>query len=456
MRKEVNMLSGSITKGLLAIAVPIMVVNVVQTLFNIIDMTILRMFGNASAVGSAGASSTLIALMTAIAVGLSVGANVVVARHLGRRDRENVAKAVGTALVISFIVGFTLLAIGVLCAELFLGWMNCPPELMADAVLYLRLYFLGVPILMLYNFTASILRATGDSKRPMVFLIIGGIAKVLSTLLFTGVFHMGVEGVAFATIISWSISAGLCGYTLIRRGGSVKVDFQKLRLYKKEALGILAVGIPTGLQQALYSLANVIIAAAVNAAGPDATTGISIANTFDGVLYQICHAPSLAVLSYVSQNVGCGNIKRAKQSILHGIMITTCLGAFFGALSAIFSAQLSSLMSVDPNVIAFSQQKMIIISSTYFVCGINESLVAGLRGMGRPNVPLVATMLFMCALRFVWVYLIYPFVPTLTFLYLVWPVGWVLCILTELPFLFFTIRKLRRRAEAPPPEAVAA
>ena len=198
------------------------------------------------------------------------------------------------------------------------------------------------------------------------------------------------------------------------------------------------------MQQALYSVANTIIAATVNTFGPDATTGISIANNFDGILYQISVAPSLALVSYVSQNIGNGNVKRAEQSVGRCILITVAFGASFGALSAIFSSQLSSIMSDIPEVIAFSRQKMIIISSTYFICGINESMGAALRRIGKPIVPMISTMVYMCAFRFVWVYLIFPVCPNLTFLYLVWPVGWILSIATNLIFYVKDIKKLRR------------
>ena len=200
---------------------------------------------------------------------------------------------------------------------------------------------------------------------------------------------------------------------------------------------------PAGLQSCLYSVANVIISATVNSFGPEATTGISIANNYDGILYQICHATSLAVMPYVSQNVGAGNVTRAISSVKKGILITVCLGATFGALSACFAVPLSSVMSSDPVVIAYSQQKMIIISSTYFICGINDIFGAALRGMGKPMVATVSTLVYMCLFRFVWVYLIFPLLPNLTFLYLVWPIGWVLSIITLLFVFVPTAKKLK-------------
>lgn len=445
MKKEVNMLSGSIIKGLLTIAIPIMVMNVMQSLFNIIDMTILKMYDTDGGytVGAVGAGGTLISLITGLLIGSSSGANVVISRYIGKGDNQKAEKAVGSAIFIAIVGGLLLLVIGVSFAEVFLFIVNCPDELLAQASLYFRLYFVGVPILMVYNFCAAILRSTGDTRRPMIYLTIGGVVKVLLTFVFVAFCQMKVEGVAFATIISWLVSAVLGARALYTNEGAVKIRIANIRYHKEQIKEILKIGIPAGLQQALYSVANVIIAATVNSFGKDATTGISIANQFDGILYQIVTAPALAVMPYVSQNVGKGNIKRATQAITRGMMITVCMGASFGALSAIFSGQLSSIMSSNPAVIAYAQQKMIIISSTYFICGINEILGASLRGMGRPLVATIATFIFMCAIRFVWVYLFFPLLPNLTFLYLIWPIGWVLSITMLLIFLFPTIKQLK-------------
>ena len=225
----------------------------------------------------------------------------------------------------------------------------------------------------------------------------------------------------------------------------------RVRFYKQELADILRIGVPSGLQQALYSIANVIITATVNTYGPQATTGISIANNFDGILYQISIAPALAVMPYVSQNLGANNMKRAKQAIWKGMLITVGLGATFGALSAIFSEQLASIMAADSVIVAYAQQKMIIISSTYFICGINEIMGAALKGMGKPMVPAVSTLVFMCLIRFVWVYGAFPLWQAygidsfdLTFLYLIWPIGWTLSILTLICFYIPTIKKLQR------------
>ncbi len=454
-KKEVNMLSGSIMKGLMTIAIPIIIMNVLQSLFNIIDMTILKMYDTDGgySVGAVGASGTLFSFITGLVVGVAAGANVVIARYIGKGDKDGIEKTVSTAIIFSVMSGLTLLVIGVVFAEFFLSLVNCPTKFFDKAVLYFRMYFLGVPILMLYNFCAAILRSSGDSRRPMVYLTIGGIIKVVLTFLFVAVFKMEVVGVALATIISWIVIATLCVVVLIRDGGVLKINFKKFRIYGEQLKEMLRIGIPTGLQQALYSVANLVIAGAVNTYGADeitranASTGVSIANQFDGILYQIAVGPSLAVMPYVSQNVGAKNMKRAKEAICKGMFITIIFGGGLGALSAIFSAQLSSIMSSNPEVIRFSQQKMMLVSSTYFICGINEILGAALKGMGKPMIPMIATMIFMCGIRFPWVWFVYPLFKNLTFLYTVWPIGWVLSIIMVLSFLIPTAKKLQRKID---------
>lgn len=447
---EVDMLSGSIVKGLLQISLPIMIMNVVMSLFNIVDMTVLRMFDSSDgfAVGAVGACSTLISLITGLLIGCSAGANVVVAKYIGMGNREKVERATGTAILFALVGGAGLAVIGVCFAEVFLGWMNCPDRLMSDAVLYFRLYFAGVPILMVYNFCAALLRSTGDSRRPMVYLILGGAVKLGFNFLFVAGLKMTVDGVAFATIISWIVMVFFGVRALITHEGAIKLKPSRLRFYGEEIKEILIIGIPAGLQQALYSIANVIITTTVNSFGPEASTGISIANNFDGILYQVSIAPALAVMPYVSQNIGAGNLGRARRAVLDGLIITIAFGASLGALSAIFSGPLSSLMSTNPAVIAYSKQKMVIISSTYFICGMNHVFSEALRGMKRPNLPTIATLVYMCFLRFIWVYCFFPFVPHFTFLYLVWPVGWVLSIVTLLPFYFTTFKRLKKENRA--------
>ena len=439
------MLSGSITKALLVMTMPIMVMNVMQSLFGVVDMTILGRLVNDTATGAVGACGTLITLCTVLLIGVSIGANVIVARRIGSGNLESTGKAVGTSVLFAIVGGFILLIVGVVFAEQMLILTNCPEALLPQAVIYFKLYFLGVPVLMLYNFCASILRSIGETKRPMYYLIIGGVVKVLLNLFCILVLKLTVEGVAIATIVSNIITGGLAFRLLLKKRESLGFNFKLIRFYPDELKEILFVGVPAGVQKALYSFANVVIVTAVNSFGEDATTGVAIANQFDGILYQIVCATSFAATPYISQNIGAGKLSRAKKTVWISTLITIAFGVVFGSLSAIFSGKLSSLMSSTPEVIKYSCGKMVIISSTYFICGINEIIGGALRGMNKPIIPTVTTLVFMCLIRFVWVYAVFPLVPSLTFLYLIWPIGWVLSITTQLIAYFPAMSKLQKK-----------
>ena len=404
-------------------------------------MTTLSTSPDPTAVGAVGACGILTVLSTSLLVGISTGANIIVARRIGENNKERTDRAVMTSLLTAILGGIALMVVGALLAEFFLKLTNCPDSLLPKATKYFRIYFYGVPISMVYNFCASILRATGDSKRPMYFLTLGGIIKVLLTIFFVSHFDMSVEGVAFATIISTTVSCTLILLRLIKSQNVVQVNFKQIKIDMKELKDILFIGIPAGLQSALYSVANAVITTAVNSFGEDATTGISIANQFDGILYHIIWAPSIAVSPYVSQNIGAGNLERVKKTVRSAILITIVFGSSFGMLSAVFSKELSSIMSSDPVVIAYSQEKMVIISSTYFICGINEVMGGVLRGLGKPIIPTVSILIFMCLLRFIWVYAIFPLCPNFTFLYAVWPIGWILSIITLVSAYCIEIKK---------------
>lgn len=443
--KNVDMLSGSITKGLLSLSIPIMIMNVMQSLFTIIDMTALKYFSSDSAVGAIGVCGTVITLVTTLLVGISSGANVVVAKRIGQKDYDSINKSVMTAILTAITGGIILMIIGFTFAESFLRMIDCPPTLLPKATIYFKIYFLGVPVIMFYNFCASILRAIGDTKKPMYFIILAGFLKVVFTIVLLMISDMDVEGVAIATIISQFVASALAFIAILKYDEIVHFDFKKIRFDIKELKEMLFIGVPTGLQHSLYTFANVVIVTAVNSFGEYAATGISIANQFDGILYNIIIAPSLAVMPYIAQNVGAQNFKRVKKVITRSVLITVAFGASFGLLSAFFSRELSSIMTSNPEIIAYSRQKMIIISSTYFICGINEVMGGILKGLGKPIVPTISTFVYMCAIRFPWVYFIFPLCPNLTFLYLIWPIGWILSIITQLIAYFPAVSKLQRQ-----------
>ena len=446
--KHVDMLSGSVMRGLFTMAVPVMIMNVAASLFNLADSAALKAFGHGTAVGAVSAAGTLQTVFTCLVTGLAAGASVVIARHLGAKERRRAEEAASTALLLAVGLGLFLLVVGCFSARTLLVLMNCKGTLLEEATTYMRIYFLGAPFLALSSFSSAALRSIGDTRRPMYILFIGCILKLVLTVTFLSISDKGVESVALATLVTFLVKAVLTLGALVRSREALTVDLRHMTFRMSELRATLYNGLPPAAQTALYSLANVVIISAVNLFGPDATTGVGIANQYDGIIYQLVCAPSVAAIPYVAQNIGAGDSRRAKRAILCAMLITIGFGASLGSFSAIFAPQLSGLLATTTAARDYAVQKMIIISSTYFICGINEVVGGALKGMGRPISPMIANLIYLCGLRFIWVYAIFPLVPNLTFLYLVWPISWACSIVTLLPFLSHALRSLGRKRAA--------
>ena len=443
-KKRVDMLYGSITKSMLQMILPLMVINIISSLFKLIDMSILGKLTNDNAVGAVGVCNAIISLCTGTLIGISAGANVLVARCIGEENQEKTEKAVGTAIMVSLILGILVLVFGVSFAEVFLRWIDCPESIFDKAAVYFRIYFIGMPAISLYNFAAAILRAFGDTKRPMVFLIIGAVIKIVLDIVLITAFNMTAEGVAIATASANIVAAGLTLGVLFSEKDKIHISLKILKIRSEEVKQILFIGVPAGLHFAFSAFSNVVMSSAVNGLGVNAVTGVSVANRFDEILYQISNAPSLASMAFVAQNIGAKNFKRAEKAVLIAVIITVIVGLFPGILFALFSKQLSGLITNTPAVIEYSCQRLILVSLTYFLCGINDVFGEALRGMGKPIAPTVATFLFLCLLRFVWVYGFFPRFLHLTFLYLVWPVGWAGSITTLFIIYFYSMKNIRK------------
>lgn len=450
--KNVNMLEGPIGKGLISMILPIMVMNVAQVLFTIIDMTLLKVMGFPEAVSSVGVTSNLISLITCLLIGLSVGANVIVANRIGSGQRERAGRAAMTSLLIAFIGGVVIMIFGLIFAETMLLWINCPKSLLPSATKYFKFYFLSVIPTMLYNFSSSILRSIGDTKRPMYYLLIGGSIKVLATYVFTVLLSDGVAGVGMAMIITYVITFTLTFIRLVKSNDIICINYREVKIDWTELKDILIQGIPSGLQSALCSFPNTLMTAAVNGFGAAATTGISVANQFDNLTLQIVNAPAIATMPFVAQNNGAGRFDRVKKTVSCAFIITAAFGIVTGSLFAFFSKEVSSLMTSDPAAIAFSQQKMIIVSSLYFLAGFDGILAGALRGMKKPLPPAITSVVFSGLFRILWIYLIFPIKPSLTLLYTTYPVGWILSIITLFVIFRITIKKRENNSTTPAQE----
>ena len=423
---EMDMTAGAILPKLLLFSLPLILSSILQLLFNAADVIVVGRFEGENALAAVGSTGALINLIVNIFMGLSVGANVVIARYYGAGQYKDTSEAVHTSVTVSVIGGAILAVFGFIMAHTLLVWMGSPAEVLPLATLYVKIYFLGMPFNALYNFGSSVLRAVGDTQRPLIYLTLAGIANVILNLLFVAVFHMGVAGVALATIVSQAISAILVLLCLLRTEGAIHVDLRKLRIHAEKLLEIARIGLPAGLQGAFFSLSNVLIQSTVNSFGNIVMAGNSVSANIEGFIYVAMNALHQAAITFTSQNFGARKYLRIRRICLLSVLTVTVIGILLGAIALVFQTPLLSIYSTEPEVIAAGIIRMNIIASTYFLCGIMDVLCGVLRGLGSTIAPMIISVLGACALRIFWIYCILPFDRTLQMLYISYPVSWAI------------------------------
>lgn len=436
------MCEGKILGKLIVYSLPLVFTNVLQLLFNAADVAVLGMFVNDDAVAAVGATGALINLIIGLFVGLSVGANVLVAKFAGEQNTEAAHKTVGTSVIVSLITGLILAFVGYFFAGTFLEWMQCDPDVLDMATKYLKIYFIGMPIMMLYNFCASILRAVGDTLRPLIFLVIGGVVNIGLNLFFVVVLDKTIEGVAIATVASQGISAVLSIIVLLKSDGYGKLDLKKLKIYLPELKEMVKIGIPAGLQGCVFSISNVLIQSTINTFTKTYMTANTIASQFDGFIYTAMNAVSLATLAFVSQNLGAKKLDRVRSVVKLSVAIVTVLGLVLGGIVILFSAQLCGLMTKDPEIVKIAQLRLYILASTYFTCGIMDVLSNCMRGLGKSTTAMIVSLSGSCLFRIVWLNTVYLLNPTIEMIYIVYPISWVLTIGVYMLMYFPTLRKI--------------
>lgn len=445
-KHEMNLCEGPLLTQIIIYSLPMMVTNVLQLLFNATDMAVLGIFVNDNAVGAVGATGAIIALITSVFIGLSVGANVLIARFAGEKNTERARKAVGTSVLVSLITGVLLAIVGFFGAHTFLSLMNCEKKLIAMATKYLQIFFLGMPIMMLYNFSAAILRAVGDTFRPMIYLIVGGVANVAFNLFFILVCGLDVEGVAFGTVIAQLISVILALRALIKSDGYGKFDKSYFKIYKHELMDLIKIGVPSGIQTSMFSIANVLIQSTVNSLG--ATTGNAIASQFDGLIYNAMYAVSQSAIAFTSQNYGARNVKRIRKAMWECMGVATVVSVIIGSLVLILSRELCSIMTNDSEVIDIACKRLEIIGSMYFFCGIMDVISSVMRGLGKSTMATVICLLGSCLFRIIWLNTVYKLNPTYEMVMYVYPVSWLFTILLYMPVVMSILKKTEREFES--------
>ena len=442
---QIDMVHGPLAGKLLVFAIPLMLSSILQLLFNAADVIVVGRWSGSQSLAAVGSNTSLINLMVNLFVGFSVGTNVVVARDLGAGREEDVRDSVHTSIALSLVSGVALMGLGLLLSRQMLELMGSPEDVIGLAAVYLRIYFCGMPGNMLYNFGAAILRAQGDTKRPLYFLTAAGIINVILNLVFVIVFHMDVAGVALATIISQYVSAILVLLTLMRDKGPLRVDLRALRLDMKVVRRILQVGLPAGFQGMVFSISNVVIQSSINSFGSTVVAGSAASSNIEGFVYAGMNAFYQTALTFTSQNYGACECKRVDRIMGLCLLYSGLIGLVLGNLAYLFGYPLGSIYAPgQEEVIAQAVDRLSICCTTYFLCGLMDTQVGVLRGIGYSVVPMIVSLVGSCALRLLWVATIFQLNRTPEMLYLSYPVSWAITAATHFVFFLF----IRKRAYA--------
>ena len=444
-----NMLEGPLFPNITRFTIPIILTSVLQLLFNAADLVVVGQFCGSVSVAAVGATGSITGLLVNFFIGLSVGAGVAVAHGLGGRENQVVHRTVHTALPTAILSGAILTVAGLTYSETFLIMMGTPDTVLPLSTVYMRIIFCGVTFNMVYNFCASILRAAGDTKSPLVFLLFAGVLNVILNLVFVIQFQMNVAGVALATIISQAVSAVLVVIALMRRTDACKLYLNKLRFYKPQLAKILRIGLPAGIQSALFAISNVLIQSSVNSFGDVFMSGNAAASNLEGFVYVCLNAFHQSAVNFVGQNAGARNYRRVRQSIFCCMGTVTVLGIVLGGLVILFGESLLSIFAPgNESVIHIGMIPVRILSSTYFLCGLMDVGSGVLRGLGKSFRAMVISLVGSCVTRIIWIYTVFAADHTLEVLYACYPLSWVLTAATHFTVAFVVLHKLEKQKQA--------
>jgi putative MATE family efflux protein len=452
-RREIDFSVGPLFKKMILYALPIVGVNVLQLLFTATDLSVLGIFtGNDNAIAAVGATTPIINLCIAFFTGLSVGAKVLVARCVGAHDLERSKRYVGTAMLVSVIFGVIIMVVGLLLAEQMLIWTSCTPGVLPYATSYLKIYMIGIPIIMLYNFCAAILRAVGDTLRPLIFLLIGGVLNIGLNIFFITVVGLDIEGVAIATVVSNAVSGGCAIVLMFKSNGYAKVERKNLRLYKKELIEIFKIGLPVAISKCLFSFANVLVSANLNALGEDAMAAHSITKEFDGFILEAVHGLGAATTAVISQNYGAKKIERIKKVVYLSILMQLVLGVTLGIILIFVGRALCGIMTDTKLVLDLCMVRISTVSICYAVLGVLNVIQESIRGIGYSFTSTLISIFANIILRLIYLYFVYPYIcitgnlaHNLRMLYVLYPASWTISAVFATIILIVLFNRVKRR-----------
>lgn len=444
------MCNGPILPKLLRLVIPMMISSVLQLLFHTADIIVVGNYGSDNSLAAVGSTGSLVNLLTGLFMGLSVGTNVLTSRFIGARDNKNVSKTVHTAVCLSIISGLLLMTIGVLFADVFLRMMQSPDRVRGLSAMYLRIYFCGMIPMLIYNFGSSILRAKGDTKRPLYYLTLAGVVNVALNLVFVIGLKMDVAGVAWATVISQCLSAALILRCLMRETDAVRFSFRQMKLDWETARNILRIGIPASCETVVFCISNVVMQSSVNGFGEIVMAGCAAAASIEGFVWVSMSAFSQGVMTFAGQNVGAGKYSRLNRILVTAGICTTVAGFVLGNLSYIFGQPLLGIYDSRPEIVGPGLIRMQYIGRLYFLCGMMDVVGCFIRGMGYSAAPTVVSLLGACALRLLWVFTVFqiPAYHTQEVLFMSYPISWSVTFVAHLAC-FFTLRRKLPKTDVP-------
>lgn len=441
MMKENKLISSSLWKGILVFSVPLFLSNLLQVLFNMVDVAVIGKFSSSTALGSVGSTTILVTLFTGFLIGMGNGVNVIVARYLGTKDKEGLHSSIHTSFIICLLTGIIIFLLGFFFSKYLLILLKTQDEFLDGAILYLKIYFIGMPANALYNFGAAIYSAKGKTSKPLIFLSISGIFNVILDLLFVIVFNMSVEGVALASIISQYICALLLILSLSLEKTDISLKFKDIKIYKGITIQLITLGLPSGFQSAIFAIANLFIQSGVNSFDSVVVKGNSAAINADSIVFNVMASFYTACASYMSQNYGAGKKERLLPSYFISLLYSFLTGLILGIALLLFGHQFLSLFTSEEDIILAGYERLKIMAISYAFGAFMDNTIAACRGLGKSLIPTIIVISGSCIFRVIWVYTIFAYFNTITSLYLVYICSWSLTAVFEIIYFIFVYNK---------------
>ena len=447
-KRDINMTEGPVFGKMVAYTLPVLATGILQLFYNFADSFVVSRFAEngEQSLAAVGATGSICNLLVCMVLGLSVGASVVASQYIGAKNARAVSETVHTSITASVIFGLPIALIGFLLTSPLLSLMGTPDDIFSKAVLYMQIYFVGIPATMVYNYSSAILRAKGDTRFPLYVLIFSGLINVLLNLLFVIVFHMDVAGVAWATVVSQVLSAIAGIWRLHSLQDDCRLYFHRLRLHGDKLLRIIRIGLPAGIQSGVFGLSNVLLQSSVNSLGSTVVAANTAASTLDGFVYTAQNAVYHGTLAFVGQNVGARKLDRVKKVFSCSLLLVTLIWAIFGGVEILFGRQmLDFYLGGNEKVIEHAVLRLTMLAATYFLCGYMEVFTGVMRGIGSSLVPMIITVVGVCGLRLVWIYLIFPipYFHNLQWLFASYPISWALTLAFQIVAYLIIMRRTR-------------